>query len=335
MLKFKKIFLIVNLALFALFVLPISVKAFQETGVGNNLLAEVKPTSPSAGETVTINLSGYGFDLDNSAVRWFVNGKLAKQALGGKTFTFNLGLVGEQTKVEVAVQSDDGQSYSKSFVFDPTEINLFWETPTTKPLWYAGKALPSAGAVIKITALPYLVNQQGQRLSSAGLVYNWKKDDVRLTNLSGVSKNSLNFSTDQNASAVKISVEVKSLTDNISASRDLVIGLVKPEILFYTNEPLAGVNYGQILPKEYSLFDQEMTARAEPYFLPLNGLGFNYLWQIDRAKVASKPGDALSLTLRRGEGVSGSNLINFTAKKGDTSFDNSFIIKYGNGLLKP
>lgn len=330
---FKKFLLFTILLLLAL---PLGSRAFQETSVGNNLLAEVKPNSPAPGELTTISLSGYGFDLDSSTISWSVNGQLKLQDLGRKTFSFNLGPVGERTKVEVLVKTFSGRQFSKTFIFDPAEIEVFWETQTSKPLFYQGKAQPSAGAKLHLVAFPYLVNRAGQKIDPAKLNYHWKKDGALIEDLSGLGKNSAIINTTAKDSSAKIEVEVISLADKISASKSLVINLIKPEIVFYEKKPLEGTNYGQVLPAEYSLFENEVAVRAEPYWLPLeSNLIFKYLWTIDRSSAEGRPEDPLTINLRRNEGISGSNRISFSAQGPDSTISNSFTIKYGNGLLRP
>ena len=329
----KKILLISTLLIW---ILPVGSWAFQETSIGNNLLAEIKPASPGPGESVTINLSSYGFDIDTSSISWFVNDTLKWQSVGNKSFSFNLGPIGQQTKVEIMVKAFGGQQASKTFIFDPAEIELFWETQTSKPLFYQGKARPSAGSNIHLVAWPYLVNHSGQKIDPAQLTYRWQQDGVALADLSGVGKNSLTITTDRGASQVKIGVMASSPADNISAAKSLVINLVKPEIVFYEKKPLEGINYGQVFPAEYSLFDDEVTVRAEPYFLPLDSnLVFKYLWTLDQSKADGRPDDPLAITLRRSQNTSGSNRISFSAQSQNSTFSNSFIIKYGNSLLRP
>ncbi|MFA6253766.1 MAG: hypothetical protein WC640_00675 [Candidatus Paceibacterota bacterium] len=317
-------------------VLPIGLFAIQETGVNNNLLAEVSPTSPGPGEQVTINLSSYGFDIDSSFMSWSVNGETVVVGTGKKSFVFSLGPVGVQTNVTVYVEARGGQKASKTFIFDPTEIDLFWETQTSKPAFYQGKALPSAGSIIKIVALPYIVNHDGQKITSDNLIYNWKRNGVSMGEFSGLGKNSAIVNANQENSQVKISVEALSQADNIRATKDLIINLVKPEVVFYEKKPLEGINYGQVLSTEYPLFDEEVTVRAEPYFLPINSnLFFKYLWTLDQSPAESRPDDPLAITLRRGQDVSGSNRVNFSVQGQNSTFSNYFIVKYGNGLLKP
>jgi len=330
---FKKFLLVGALLLLAL---PIGSSAFEETSIGNNLLAEIKPASPGPGELVTINLSSYGFDIDTSSINWFVNDKLKWQSVGNKTFSFNLGPIGQQTKVAVMVKAFGGQQASKTFIFDPAEIELFWETQTSQPPFYQGKARPSTGSDIHLVAWPYLVNHSGQKIDPTKLTYRWQKDGVSLANLSGLGKNSITFNTDQGASQIKIGVEVLSLADNITATKSLVISLIKPEIIFYEKKPLEGINYGQVLPAEYSLFNDEVTVRAEPYFLPLSSnLVFKYLWTLDQSAAEGRTDDPLAITLRRNQDRSGSNRIGFSAQSQNSIFSNSFVIKYGNSLLKP
>jgi hypothetical protein len=324
------------IGLFFIFALPLGLQAMMVTSVGNNLLADIKPASPEAGGLVTINLTAYGFDIDTSAISWFINDQLKWQSVGNKTYSFNLGAVGERTKVVVMVKSSGGQQSSKTFVFDPAEVELFWEAQTSAPLFYQGKTLPSAGANLKITAWPYLVNRSGQKIDPAKLTYRWQKDGVAVANLSGLGKNSITIQTDPTASLVKIGVEVSSPADELSATKGLIVSLVKPEIVFYEKKPLEGVNYGQTFPTEYSLFGEEVTVKAEPYFLPLNtNLIFKYLWTLDQTKAEGRPDDPLAITLRRSQNTSGSNRINFSTQVANTSISNSFTVKYGNSLLKP
>jgi hypothetical protein len=329
----KKTLLISSLFILAL---PLWLLAVQETGVNNNLLAEINPASPGPGEQVTITLSSYGFDINTSYISWAVNGITESANTGGKSFTFSLGPVGVQTKITVYVQARGGQKASKTFVFDPTEIDLFWETQTSKPAFYQGKALPSAGSIIKIVALPYIINRAGQKISSNNLIYNWKKNGVFMEKLSGPGKNSIIINTGQGDSQVRIGVEALSQTDKITAVKDLVLSLVKPEIIFYEKKPLEGINYGQILPATYSLFDEEVTVRAEPYFLPINNNSiFKYLWSLDQSPAGGRPDDPFAITLRRNQDISGSNRVNFSAQDQTSTFSNSFTVKYGSGLLKP
>jgi len=329
----KKFLLITSLILL---VLPLGTNAFEETSIGNNLLAEVKPSSPGPGEQVSITLTAYGFDIKTSTISWYQNDKIIVRDVGRKTYNFNLGPVGAQTKVTVFVTSPGGQKATKTFIFDPAEIELFWNTQTSHPAFYQGKARPSAGATIHLVAWPYLVNHAGQKLDPAKLTYHWQKNSSNLDNLSGLGKNSISIKTSATDSQLKISVTALSLTDKISATKDLIINLVQPEILFYEKKPLTGINYGQILPGEYSLFDREVTVRAEPYFLPSdNNLFFKYLWTLDQSSAESRPDDPLAITLRPSQNVSGSNRIGFSAQNANSTFNNSFIIKYGSGLLKP
>lgn len=321
---------------FLISILPFGLKAFQETSLNNNLIAEVKPTSPGAGESVTISLSGYGFDINTSIISWYIDDKLKNRGVGIKKLSFNLGPVGVKTKISVYVEARNGQKASKKFVFDPTELDLFWETKTSQPGPYKGKALASAGSNIKVVALPYIINRDGQKIDPAKLSYTWKKDGSLVPSLSGIGKSSASFVAGKSSSQIKIEVEAKSPTDNITAYQFLVINLVSPEILFYEKKPLEGVNYGKVLPKEYPLFEEEVTVRAEPYFLPLEGGNdYKYAWQIDRASAQGKSDDPRAITLRRSQEVSGSNLINFSVSSIGPLINNSFIIKYGNGLLKP
>lgn len=329
-------FIKIGCLLILLLALPTSLLAFKESGIGNNLIAKVNPSSPGPGEIVKISLTSYGFDIDTSLINWYVNDLLKVRGVGRKDFTLSLGGAGEQTKIVVYVQSSGGQKATKTFIFDPSEIELLWEAETSKPPFYKGKALPSAGATIKALSIPYLVNQSGKRISSSDLIFTWEKNGVLQTSISGKGKNSAKFETSPDDSQLKVRVRVTNTENNLSIFKEIIIDLVTPEITFYEKKPLEGVNYGQVLPTEYSLFDNEITVRAESYFLPLNAKrSFNYLWFIDQSPAISRPDDPLSITLRQNKDLSGSNRLKFSVQAPGLSFNNSFVVKYGKSLLKP
>ncbi len=316
--------------------LPSGLLAIEESGVNNNLLATISPSNPGPGEAVTISLTSYGFDINTSIISWYVNNELKAKDWGRKTFTFNLGSVGQQTKIIIYVQAKGGQKASKTFVFDPSEIDFLWETKTSGPIFYKGKLLPSSGSSVKVLALPYIINRAGQKIDSADLIFNWEKNGISMENFSGLGKNSVIFNTDQKSGQLKVGLKLINPTTKTVITKDLIINLVTPEILFYEKKPLEGINYGQVLPAEYSLFNDEVTVRAEPYFLPLNNnLLFKYFWTLDRSSADNRPGDPLSITLRQNRNISGSNRVSFSAQNKDSTFSNSLIIKYGNSLLKP
>lgn len=328
----KKISLII-LFLFSFF--PLLSLAFTETGVGSNLIAQVSPPSPKPGETVKISLTSYGFSIDTSVVSWYVNNVIKSRAVGKKEFVFNLGRVGEKTIIKVYVESAGGQKALKTFTFDPAEIELLWEAESAKPAFYQGKALPSAGSEVKVVALPYLVNRDGQKISSENLVFNWEKNGTPQVNLSGKGKNTAIFKTALSDTQLKIMVKALSQEDGLSISRGLIFNLIKPEILFYEKKPLEGINYGQVLPSEYSLFEDEVTVQAEPYFLPLSQSFFRSFWAIDQTEAVSRPEDPFAITLRQKRGNSGSNRLKFSIQIKDLEFSNLFTVKYGTSILKP
>lgn len=327
----RKILLI---ALLLVLIYPFYLLAFQETSTGDGLLAEVKPSSPGPGDTVAISLSGYGFDLDTSVTRWFVNDRLVISAISHKVFNFRLGPVGQKTKVSVYVQTKSGRELSKTFVFDPAEIEIFWETDTSKPLSYKGKSLPSPGSTIKFTAWPYLVDQTGKRLDPSSLFYRWKNNDRLIENLSGLGQNTINLSTGVNDKQIKVSVEISNPADNLKTEKSLTINLVQPEILFYEKKPLEGINYGQAIIREYSLIDDETTIRAEPYFLASSRDLLRSWWTIDQTPAEGRSDDTMSITLRKKTGVSGSNRVTFSVQNRNSVISNSLIIKYGGNFLR-
>ncbi len=113
----------------------------------------VAPEVPGPNQSVVIEVQGVGQLLGNSTITWSNNGTVAQRGTGLSRYSFTTGALGSRTTISVAIQSTQG-TFTHTFVFVPSLVNLVWEANTTVPPLYRGKALYSAGSPLKVVAVP-------------------------------------------------------------------------------------------------------------------------------------------------------------------------------------
>jgi len=289
---------------------PIAAWAVVETGTGSNLSATVTPTDPRAGEMVTIVLTGYGFDLNQSYIRWFKDGKEVRSGFSQKSYSFRLGQLGQQTQINVFVSQNSRLLAEKSFLFEPADLVLDWQAESFVPPLYQGKARASAGAKIKLAAEAHLVNDAGNSIEAARLIYRWTRDGATLESASGVGKNTLTIETEATDTQTKIGLEVSSVDNRKHVSGNLILNLEKPRLVFYEQKPLSGVNYRHQISDPYELYATEAVFQSFPLFWPLKTWSrLNYSWQVNRTAVSDRTGDPSSLVVRPSTGATGQSEI--------------------------
>lgn len=322
------------LLLFALLSTPVALLAYSESSSGGDLAAQVTPAYPSPGQEVNVTLQGYGFDIDSSNIIWSIDGKLISQGIGYKTFSFKTSTAKVTTRLDIEVHSPDGQIITKSLVFYPNTVDLLWEAHTYTPPFYQGKALPTPGSEVKVVAIPDFIDRNGQTLSTKDLVFHWTKDGHYLPTLSGIGQDSLTFNLDTSGQASKISVEIINPLDSSSLAQSIIIPVYKPEVLFYEDRPLEGVDYNHALSGTYNLIKNEVSIKAEPYFFSfLLPLALNYQWSVNDNPINPTSVDPTLLTLRTqsNSGLS-SNKINLNISNPQSLFQtasNFFTLQFG------
>lgn len=331
-----------NLEIFIIFTFffiltPIISQAITETYIGSNIISEINPKDPAPGSMVTITLNGFGFDTDQAIYEWSQDNFIKKSGVGEKKFTFQIGRLGKTTRIDVSVYRSGRRLFYKSFYFDPSDINILWEADSLVPLFYQGKARATAGSTLKLSAIPYITNQSGKIEPDDKLYYDWYINGVFAKEFSGKGKKTIPIPTKQDENQVKISLKVLNGTKDRGAKKELSIYLNKPEIIFYEQKPLEGVNYGRQITTNYDLYEEEMSFIAIPFFWPKIYVdNLSYLWKINGLTIDNKE-NKNTLTVRKPSGGLGINEINLQVNKminDKYSINKSFNVKFGNNLLK-
>ncbi|MBI2628295.1 MAG: hypothetical protein HYW71_02600 [Candidatus Niyogibacteria bacterium] len=276
--------IILLLILFILLSLPAEIKA-----IGDDFFITFLPDNPTPNSPVTVKLKSYQFDVNRAAITWEVDGKVIAGGLSEKTIQLTSPDLGKTKKLIVYVTTADGIQASQTFILNGNDLDFLWEAMTSVPAGYKGKALPSAGSTVKVSAIPYLF-KDNKKLSPESLVYEWSLDFNKKISASGAGKDSFTFSLDGNQDRT-IVLKVSDRLETISFEKGFTISgdNTPPEILFYEEHPLEGPIYRRALLEEVSLRANDLALRAEPfYFSQENIANLSYEWKMNNKPLANE-----------------------------------------------
>lgn len=268
---------------------------------------EFNPEVPGPNERVSAKAVSYNFDVNRSYISWFVNGKLKLRGIGEKNFSFTVGDRGEKISIRVSLANENGADLSETFYFTPAEVDLLWEAKTYTPFFYKGKAMPSPGAEVRMAAIPHF-NEYAAK-NSSNLVYKWKLNHKNMPKQSGAGMNYFTFKTRGPLSESIVGVEVSDYKRTVVAENSVRIVNRDPELLFYRDRPMEGIDYGSAIEKEFDFSGNEISIRAEPYFFPKKALrAAKYDWKMNNRKIHPE-GNKNTVNFGFEPGSSGSALI--------------------------
>ncbi len=288
---------------FPLLVLPFFACA-QASSVSESLSVEVVPTVPGPNQPVTINVESYSFDISRSILVWTANGRLALQGTGERSFTFETGSVGTESRIGLQITSPTGIIIERTFLFPISGLDVIVEADTYTPPFYRGRTLPTAGAVVRFVAIP--------QSPVANLMFRWEDDFEFMQAASGLGRNVMSTRPNEFSTGRIYGVEVSSSNGSVKARRQINISYEEPEVVFYEESPLRGVLYHKALTQQIELRSKEITVIAEPYYfstLRRESPTLTYEWTLNGELTGVTPSP--SLTLRQdteGEGSAGITL---------------------------
>ncbi|MFA5736676.1 MAG: hypothetical protein WC893_00725 [Candidatus Paceibacterota bacterium] len=304
----KKIFIFFILLQISFPTLVFAVREIESSG---NFIAEVRPENPSPGERVIITLKSFGFNLQGNFINWYLDNKLQDSYTNKKQFSFFVGKAGTSNQVKIIIKNNQYQM-SKTLIFEPAEVNLVWQAGTEVPNFYRGKALPTPESLIKIWAIPNIINSSGKKTLSENLSYRWYINGNLVSNSSGIGRNTFLTSANKDFTEKIINVLVSDSSNNLVAENSLSIKPQAPKIIFYESKPLEGIDYNNALSNNLTLINQEITIKAQPYFFGLNQIGQpSFSWLLNNQKF-TPPNDNSLVTFRykpETEGLSKINLV--------------------------
>mgnify|MGYP001617897490 CR=1 FL=1 len=187
-------------------------------------------------------------------------------------------------------------------------VDIIVEANTYTPYFYVGRAEPSAGNSVRLVALPVVNENSDQKFD-----FDWQIDGKRVSGSTGREAGySSIVVTAPYAKNMLVSVRVDDENGSLFAEKSEYVPLPSPQIVFYEENPLRGVAQVAI-NKNYILVGDEVTLRAEPYFIGKNDAppSLQATWSINGEAVKNGR-DWQSLALKRPEEITGSYSVSLT-----------------------
>ncbi|MEM9336745.1 MAG: hypothetical protein AAGA35_02745 [Patescibacteria group bacterium] len=296
--------------------------------IETSLTIELSSVSPEPNQTITASINDYAIGIVPASIRWYINGQLQTSAQNERELAFTTGPIGSVTTLSVELETVNGQVVSAGRDVRPSRIDIIMEPLTFVPDFYQGAALPSKGSAIKFTAISFTGSQNED---PTNLIYTWKVNG-NLIGTGGIrGRSSIVVDDIPIRVAPDVQVTVARLSGEVIGRGKMDIPLTDPEILFY---PVSTLN--DITPIELAsparMLGQELTVRAQPYYLSLDTLTApnSVEWRLDNQPLSSTLGDTYEVTLSR-QGFGGSSRLqieiqdrsNFSQRASD-----SFVFTY-------
>jgi len=274
---------------------------------GDTFSIVLSPENPGVNEEVIVTLESNSIDLGLSNITWLLNKSVRLVGVGERRARFTVGSLGSMYNLEVLVDTDVGERFTKSVLIEPREVNIVWEAFSYTPPYYKGKALAPSAGLITFVAMPEIADSGGNKIDPKKLVYTWNQSGVVLGGSSGVGKQSIVLQNELlREESLIVSVSVSTQNGSVRVRGSAVVPIHAQEVLIYEKRPLEGVVYSSVLQSPYNFAADEIIFRAEPYFFSLEdvfGRLLKYRWRVNRKDIAvPQEEQGNEITFRR-EGV--------------------------------
>lgn len=187
-----------------------------------------------------------------------------------------------------------GASETHSVTLKPLYLDLIIEPQTHVPDFYIGRALPSVGSQVNVTAL-----LNNGKSFDTNYIYTWRINDAVYQGTGLRNKNSINFTLPQGSNTT-LSLQVATYSGVVIAKRTLFVPQAKPELHFYEINPLYGIET-KALVGDFSLIGNSAIIRTEPYYLDSNVFNNPTIlnWTINRNPASPDSSNPYEVTLER------------------------------------
>ena len=262
----------------------------------------ISPEVPQPGQDVTITIESYGLDLNSTNIQWLVNGKEKLRGKGQKIFTFNVGNSGE-SDVMLNIVPQSQPQIIRTFVFNPSNVDLLWQAETYTPPFYKGKALLSLESSVTMVAIPNFI-KGSSRTSDSDVVYKWSVDREVQGDNSGYGKNYFKYTEDILSLDKTIDVEAyPSGNQDWKGTGSVGLSTKNSFLLFYEDNPTNGVMFNYSLANQVDLGARtELKISAFPYNFSVanKNYGLEYTWYVN-AQNPNLPTDTNAITIKKNE----------------------------------
>jgi len=271
---------------------------------GDGPSLESTPIYPSPLSTVAINLNDYTLTARVVSITWKVDGALLAEAQNQRSISIRTQEAGRKTTIEAVLGFSDGLTQVVRKVLTPLYLDIIIEPQTKTPPFYIGRALPSIGSAINLTAII-----AGNTTPAKDLLYTWRVNRDVLNGGSVRGGNTVTATTPI-GQLMLISVDISTLDGSILVKRTIEVPSVAPTMYFYEHTPLYGLSHKAV--SNLNLVGASATVRAEPYNLDINTYNRpDFLeWEVDGIKTTPKSANPYEITLGRPGETYGTSRVN-------------------------
>ena len=252
---------------------------------------QINPQFPKAGETATasfpVNMGG----IIGGEIKWFINGVEKTSFKNNRSISFTVNR-DETTQLRAEVTSHNGEETLYEKTISPVRVDILVNTDTLVPNFYKGRPLPVSGSQITATALVF----ENTIKSTGEYLYLWEVDNKQQNNDPTRTSNTITFSP-KYESQKRVSVTVLDSSGRAIAKESVLIPIAHSELHFYEVNPLKGQS--PIALKENDFFvGEEMTVKAQPYYINASPENMTTQWKVDGKKVTASS-NPLELNIRK------------------------------------
>jgi len=265
-----------------------------DTGLADMSLPSVDIIIPTSGEIGTTALLKAGVDninINNALFEWYLDDKLQTFQSGRAKTNFAFRTAKTFHIVRLVI-SENGRKLTENTVSVASfNVALTWHAATFAPAEYEGKALPSVGSRVTVTAIPEIKNE-----SPEDLLYTWyleSESQVR----GAIGENEFSFMITKNVTFIPIVVEVSTQSQSITVRGAVNIPIQRPTVVLYRslekeNDGVSSAYPAALKPGDVAYF------YAKPYGFHVKSLDdLSYEWEFAGRNILGFPPDPHLLTL--------------------------------------
>ncbi len=223
---------------------------------GSEVTIDLEPSYPEPLETFTASLNDYSFTSEVTSITWKVDGVVVGNSKNQREITATTKEAGVKTQVEASITVAGGGTQVVKKVITPLYLDVVVEAQTKTPVFYQGRALPSIGSTVNLTAL-----LSGNNALPSAQMYTWSLNNQVIEGGSVRGKNTVSIKTPIGQTFL-VTLEISSLDGTLLTRRTIQLPAVTPTISFYETSTLYGIKNKAI--SSLNLTGNSATIKAVP-----------------------------------------------------------------------
>lgn len=249
-------------------------------------------SSGRLGQTASISALTDNINNSTTSFFWYLDDILNQKQSGKSKTEFSFTTSRENHVVRLVIMQDNVKLTENAILISSYNISLVWNSETYVPPEYEGKALPSRGSRVTVTAIPDIKGYDAE-----DLLYTWYLDaESRVRRVLG--EDEFSFFITKSADFMPVFVEVSNLSGSIIISQAVSIPIVRPSVLIY--HQLSDKTARIALNKLFITPGESKKITAKPFnFQAKNIIDFDYEWEFigKKAKGEKRNPNLLTLTI--------------------------------------